>query len=372
MFQLTNAQRACLGLTPVEPGWEWVKLKGSPYDTDFEVWACFDGPVIRKGIQVGPAIYREAAYAERTAEDRTLILPRTARGKPKKLSAVTLTERKPLGMCFSWTGKHGSISAADAGTARCFYSNAYEAGKPKTFTDFTAWLDAWEAETTPADLADLAAFVQAKRRHVRFREGDFFRFKVGRRQYGYGRVLLDYYQMSRRQPAWNIVMARPVIVKAYHIITDDPGVPVEALRRLPALPSQYMMDDDLYYGGFPIVGNLPLEDDELDFPIMYGGSISYPDRDKRKVLLQCGPLFRQLEGVDVLEGCGGFRNNGVGGLHIHRDLWEECIAAGNNGPLWARTNDLYFLRCDLRNPAYRDQLEAVCRQFGLEPEELVR
>ncbi len=370
VFQLTNEQRACLGLTIVEPGWEWVQLKNSPYDTGFETWACFDGPVIRKAVQVGPDSYQESAYCEKTAEDRTLLLPRTARGKPKKLSAVTLTERRPLGMRFSWSGERGFISLVNLDTERTYYSNVYETERPKTFSDFTAWLDCWSAETTPEDMAALAGFLREKRQHVKFREGDFFRFSVGRRQYGYGRVLLDFYRLSKCQPCWNILMTRPVIVKVYHLITDDPSLPVEELRKLPALPSQYMMDNDLYYGEFPIVGNLPLEDSELDFPIMYGASISALDFGKKKVLLQCGPLFRELEEAEIPEGCGGFRNNGIGGLHMDRADWEACIAAGSNAPLWDKTPERYYLRCDLRNPAYREQLKRVCAQFGLRPEDL--
>lgn len=383
-FLLTNDQRACLGLPPIEADWEWVRLKDSLYeDAGVENWACFDGAVIRRMVRCGPDRYQEGQYAEETAEGRSLILPRTAKGKPKKLSAVTLSERKAFGMGFSWHGKWGSVWLGNDDLQRIWYSNRFEAEKVKSFTDFSAWLGRWMAETTPDDVTNLIAFSRQERQHVKFREGDFFRFQVGRRQYGYGRVLLDYYRMTKRQPAWNIVMTRPVVVKAYHLITEDPNVPVEALRRLPALPSQYMMDNDLYYGQFPIVGNLPLEREELDFPVMYGGSIDSRDKGKGKVYFQCGPLFRQLEGTEVLPGCEGFRSNSVGGLYLDRVTWEACTAAGDNGSFWAgqaaRDRDVAAairegrprVRVrDLRNPAYRDQLEAVCRQLGLEIKEL--
>ena len=384
MFLLTNDQRTCLGLPLIKAGWEWVRLKDSPYEEKgVENWACFDDTVIRRMVRCGPDCYQEGQYVEETTQERMLILPRTARGKPKKLSAVTLSERRAFGMGFSWQGKWGSVWLGNDDLQRVLYSNRFETEKIKSFSEFCVWLDRWMADTTSGDLADIAAFSRQTRQRVKFREGDFFRFPVGRRQYGYGRVLLDYYRMTKRQPAWSVVMVRPVVVKVYHLITEDPKVPVEELRNLPALPAQYTTDNDLYYGQFPIVGNLRLQREELDYPVMYGGSIDSRDKGKGKVYLQCGPLFRQLEGAQVLCGCEGFRNNGVGGLRIDRELWEACIIAGNNSPFWewqtARDRDVESairegkprvrLR-DLRNPAYWDKLEAVCRQFGIMAEEL--
>lgn len=384
-FLLTNDQRACLGLPPVEADWEWVRLKDSPYeDEGVESWACFDGGTVRRMVRCGPSLYQEGQYAEETAEDRTLLLPRTARGKSKKLSAVTLSERKAFGMGFSWQGKWGSVWLGNDDLQQVWYSNRFETVKVKTFSEFTVWLDRWTAETTPEDRAAMAAWSQQTRQHVKFREGDFFRFPVGRRQYGYGRVLLDFHRMSKRQPTWDIVMTRPVVVKVYHLITEDPNVPVESLRSLPALPSQYMMDNELYYGQLPIVGHLPLADDELDFPVMYGGSIDLRDSGAGRVYLQCGPLFRQLEGAQVLPGCEGFRSNSVGVLNADRACWEACIAAGDNSPFWARQaagdreveeaireGKMRVRARDLRNPVYRDKLEAVCHQFDIAIEDLL-
>ena len=369
-FLLTNSQRECLGLPMVEDTWEWVKLKPSPYEKEGETWACFDGDVIRRAVTVGPKIYVESCYAEQTTEDRTLLLPRTARGKAKKLSAVTLGERKPYGMSLAYRGRYPTLLLANCDTQQVYYSDCMEHRRVRTFGDFCAWLDRWRLETTPADQADIAAFAAAKRQHVKFREGDFFRFKVGRRHYGYGRILLDYERMRKaKEPFWDILMGKPLVVKVYHLITEDAKVTPGELKKLPALPSQFMMDNDLFYGNYPIIGSLPLENQELDCPIMYGGSISMRDAGKGRVLFQCGRIFREKVGTEVLHG--NFRNNGIGtGLRIRRCLWEDCIAAGSNAPLWAQSQDIYHLRTDLRNPAYRRELQEVCRQFDLRADQL--
>ena len=371
-FLLTNAQRACMGLTPVDPSWEWVRLKSVCKNPDFENWACFDGDTIRKYVYYSPSHYEECAYEEQTAENRTLLLPRTARGKPKKLTNITLSNRKSLGMRLRWSQRIAAVELRHEDTARTYYSSGLEDYAIRTLDDLAAWLDRWAAETTPEDLTALDRFLTAKRRRVQVREGDFFRFSIGRRAYGYGRVLLDYYRMKKEgRPCWDILMCRPLVVKTYRFITDDPAVPVEVLRELPALPSYYMSDDGIFLGEYPVVGNLPLEIGELDFPIMYGGSISGLDRGRDRTLLQCGTLYRVLEDVAPLPGwVSCFRHNGVtlAPICINRPTLEACIAAGSNGPYWERTKD-WALK-DLRSPYCREQLAAVCEQMGISMAEL--
>ena len=94
-------------------------------------------------------------------------------------------------MGFFWHRKWGSVWLGNDHLQRVWYSNRLEVRKVNTFADFASWLDRWMAETTPGDLADRAAFSAQARQHMKFQKGDFFRFPVGRRQYGYGRVLLD-------------------------------------------------------------------------------------------------------------------------------------------------------------------------------------
>ena len=132
-FLLTNTQRECLGLPNVEDTWEWVKLKPSPYERAEETWACFDGNVIRRAVTVGPETFVESCYEETTTDDRDLLLPRTARGKAKKLSAVTLGERKPYGMSLAYRGRYPTLLLANCDTQQTYYSDYMESVRVKTF-----------------------------------------------------------------------------------------------------------------------------------------------------------------------------------------------------------------------------------------------
>jgi hypothetical protein len=76
-FELSNEQRKYLGLNPVEKAWELVQLN--------DMYLYFDGDIIRKKILSDADTYFEEELSEKTAENRTILLPKTAKGKPKKL-----------------------------------------------------------------------------------------------------------------------------------------------------------------------------------------------------------------------------------------------------------------------------------------------
>lgn len=364
-FELNNAQRACFGLRPVEDGWTRITLKPSPYD-DFDMIAYLDGNVIRKCILIGEERYSETEYCEELSEDLGCLLPKTAKGKPVKLSSSTMLKRKPVGMALSWS--RGYICLSNQNSGCDYYSGAYERKEVNTFRDFRAWVETWCAETTAEDLADIEAFAQRTKRHVKYREGDVFRYKIGRREYGYGRILVDYVQMRRKkQPFWDILMGTPLVCSAYHILTGRKDVTADELMNLKSLPSCIVADNNLYYGQWEIIGNIPVGENE-DYPIMCGGSIDMRDNGEGRVLLQCGKRFMQLENQKSVEH--GFTNNSVGfSMNVVRDVLERCIAEGSNEPYWAHSYAMHVT--DLRNPRFRKSLEAVCGQFGLAPEDLI-
>ena len=78
-FELTNEQRKYLGLIPVEEDWELVKLNYK-YEN---IYFYFDGDIIRKKISLSENSHYETELNEKTTENRTVILPKTARGKIK-------------------------------------------------------------------------------------------------------------------------------------------------------------------------------------------------------------------------------------------------------------------------------------------------
>lgn len=87
---LTNEIRHYVGLEPLKEHWEQAELRKG-------FWVCFDGEVIRKRISVSNASYTEADVEILTRE-RQFVLPKTARGKEKKLNYTSVSSYKAEGL----------------------------------------------------------------------------------------------------------------------------------------------------------------------------------------------------------------------------------------------------------------------------------
>lgn len=183
-FMLTNKQRRYLGLEPVEAHWEVMDIKGTLY--------YFDGNIIKKEIITSDCReenfrYRESELYVETAEDKKLVLPKTAKGKPKKLNFTATQSFRPVNVYFACEGSY--ITIANYTIQKTFYFEDIK-------NDVTApvlenWLKNWIEETAQDDLEDLERFKYEKRVHQKYKEGDIFTFKIGRRQYGFGKILID-------------------------------------------------------------------------------------------------------------------------------------------------------------------------------------
>ena len=355
MFELTNEQRKCFGLVAVCDHWERVVAKPSPYDR-CKTYLYLNGNTVVKCILCGEKRYCEYELSEQLSEDRKYLLPKTTKGKPVLLSSATILKRKPMGMVLSYD--RTIVLHYNANTDCAYYTNAYMQNDICDLNSFVNWVHAWCSETTPADVQDVLSFSQQKRRHVRYQEGDVFRFKISRRLYGYGRILLDYGKMrKKKEPFWDILMGKPLVCSVYHIATERDDVTIDKLKALPSLPSTIIADNALYYGEYIIIGNVPITDDE-DYPIMYGDSIRC---GKKAVCYQCGKTHRKIENVPALE-YNRFQNAGVSfRLNFTFPLLKQCIEEGSNTPYW---ENYYWAKGDLRNPKHAEILRQVNAQFG--------
>lgn len=364
MFELTNEQRKCFGLLPVESTWTLTEVKAGPYD-DFQTFVYIDGTVIRKCILSGGDRFVEYELCEQLSEDLKYLLPKTVKGKPTLLSSSTLLKRNGFGMCLAY-GK-GYISLDNRTSMRTYYSSGYDPLSINNIDGFAHWVLQWCADTTVEDCEDINKFRLQARKHVKYQEGDVFRFKINRRIYGYGRILLNYDKMrKKKEPFWDILMTKPLVCSVYHIATKNKHLTINELRNLQSLPSTIITDNDLFYGDFEIIGNIPVCDHE-DYPIMYGNSIHIREN---AVVLQCGKLYRRIENDSAI--FKGFTNNGVRfSLNVKLSILLQCIAEKSNTPFWEQEH-WAPVNHDLRNPKFRAELEQICKQFNLEPSQLIK
>ena len=366
IFELTNEQRKYLGLIPVEEHWELVKF-------DNGIYYYFEDDTIKKEIKVSKNYYHEAELNEKTAENRTMILPKTKRGKIKKFNYTATESFSPFGTYFTFSAD--GVIIANYTSQRTYYSETFTEKEKISLDDLKKWLDKWMKETTEEDLEEIEEFKNAKRKHCKFNEGDFFAFKISRREWCFGRILMDVSKLRKdenfeKNKNYGLahLMGKPLIIKVYHKISDNKNIDLKELSKCLALPSQAIMDNIFYYGEAVILGNLPLKPEENDMFISVSESIS--GIDKNIAYLQYGLIYREIPLSDYEKlikelkiGAQTLRREGIGFV-IDTYKLKECIEAKSNSPFWEKYKKRNVP--DLKNPDYIELKRKIFKAFGLD------
>ena len=365
-FELTNEERKYLGLIPVEEHWELVKF-------DNGIYYYFEDDTIRKEIKVSKNYYHESELNVKTSENRTMILPKTKRGKIKKFNYTATQSFSPFGTYFTFSDD--GVIIANYTSQRTYYSETFIEKEKISLDDLKKWLDKWMKETTEEDLEEIEEFKNAKRKHCKFKEGDFFAFKLSRREWCFGRILMDVSKLRKdenfeKNKNYGLahLMGKPLIIKVYHKISDNKNIDLKELSECLALPSQPIMDNIFYYGEAVILGNLPLKPEENDMFISVSESIS--GIDKNIAYLQYGLIYREIPLSDYEKlikelkiGAQTLRREGIGFV-IDTYKLKECIEAKSNYPFWEKYKKRNVP--DLKNPDYIELKRKIFKAFGLD------
>ena len=366
IFELTNEQRKYLGLIPVEEHWELVKF-------DNGIYYYFEDDIIRKEIKVSKNYYHESELNVKTSENRTMILPKTKRGKIKKFNYTATQSFSPFGTYFTFSTN--GVIIANYTTQRTYYSEIFSEKEKISLDNLKKWLDKWMKETTEEDLEEIEEFKNAKRKHCKFNEGDFFAFKISRREWCFGRILMDVSKLRKdenfeKNKNYGLahLMGKPLIIKVYHKISDNKNIDLKELSKCLALPSQAIMDNIFYYGEAIILGNLPLKPEENDMFISVSESIS--GIDKNIAYLQYGLIYREIPLSDYEKlikelkiGAQTLRREGIGFV-IDTYKLKECIEAKSNSPFWEKYKKHNVP--DLKNPDHIELKRKIFKAFGLD------
>lgn len=366
IFELTNEQRKYLGLIPVEEHWELVKF-------DNGIYYYFEDDIIRKEIKVSKNYYHESELNVKTSENRTMILPKTKRGKIKKFNYTATQSFSPFGTYFTFSTD--GVIIANYTSQRTYYSETFTEKEKISLEDLKKWLDKWMKETTEEDLEEIEEFKNAKRKHCKFNEGDFFAFKISRREWCFGRILMDVSKLRKdenfeKNKNYGLahLMGKPLIIKVYHKISDNKNIDLKELSECLALPSQPIMDNIFYYGEAVILGNLPLKPEENDMFISVSESIS--GIDKNIAYLQYGLIYREIPLSDYEKlikdlkiGAQTLRREGIGFV-IDTYKLKECIEAKSNSPFWEKYKKHNVP--DLKNPDHIELKRKIFKAFGLD------
>ncbi len=357
MFRLNNEQRKCFGLIPVKKDWECIVAKPGRHE-HYTTYLYLDGNVIVKRVSTGDKYYVECELNEKVSDDKKYLMPKTSKGKSVLLSSSSIENRNGIGMTLTYG--NDLIDLYNEKSQCAYYMNTYVKNCLSNIDGFSKWVEEWCNDTTEVDIKDIYNFSNNKRQHVEYKEGDVFRFKIDRRHYGYGRLILDYDKLKKANvPFWNVLAFKPLVCSVYHIVTERDDFSVEELKELKSLPSTHIADNSLFYGEFTIIGNIPIGENE-DYPIMYGKSIRSGDNS---ICYQCGKTYRIIENGNLLYD--GFRNDGIGfNLNLTLDMLQKCIDSNSNEPYWS-SYYMHLVNEDLRNPKFSKELQEIREQFDI-------
>jgi Immunity protein 26 len=370
-YELTNNEREFLGLDPIENHWDKVIFSGDKYRPESILY--FEDEIIKRHIVLTVDKYRECHYNERT-KDRTVLLPRTEKGKEKRLTASVLEQRQPLGVYVNVV--FGGLIIGSYNTQTTFYSTFWEKERQTDQSGVASIIKEFIEQSPKNHLSEINSFKSAKRKNVKFRAGDYFAFKINRTEYGFGRLLLDVNKARKKkllpkEHGLNLLMGPPVIVQLFAYKSSNKNTDLSILEKQTTLPADVMMDNLLLYGEFEIIGNKELSDEEFDFPISYGKSL-----DRRPIVfLQWGLIHKELPKEKFnkyITGEKPYDQNPYGyysiGFRPSYDTIDIAKTISNNGVFDFENCNHYQAKHDLRSPKNKSVKDEIFKVFGLDPE----
>ncbi|TCK56591.1 immunity protein 26 of polymorphic toxin system [Flavobacterium sp. 90] len=380
-FELTNTEREYFGLEKVEPNWEKIVLNGDTYREPSILY--FEKNTIKKHITSTENRYTERQYNEETI-NREFIRPKTAKGKEKKLTAAVLETKTPIGV-YLYLDRHGDLIIGNHTTKTSFFNSRWENNNQKTEKKLKFWIDNFIKDSDENHLQAINNFKSAKKKNIKFKSGDFFAFKIDRKNYGFGRVLLEINKFRKanvleKDHGLSYLMGTPVLIKMYPFISENKYINTDLLENLDALPSDYMMDNHLYYGEYEIIGHKKLEENEFEYPISYGKVIK---SGSTNVFFQWGFIHKEIpvsKFNKYINGENPFLPEDTYSRHMRNPYgYYSCGFSTNydkinivetirNNNVFDFNKDPYFkTEFDLRNPKNENLKNEIMREFGIEP-----
>lgn len=369
-YELTNEQRTYFGLDPIEGHWDKVAFPGDTYRPESILY--FDKETIKRHIVSTENEYVEKQFNELT-KNRAILLPKTDKGKEKKLTGSVLEQRQPTGVYLSISC--GNLTIGNYNSQTTFYSSIWD-NERQSDQQVSEIVNGFIDNSPENHLPEIEEYKQLKRRNIKFKAGDYFCFKLDRVNYGFGRVLLDVGKIRKKNlidssHGLGLLMGPPVIIELFAYKSRIKNIGIDDLDKQPKLPSDVMMDNLLLYGEFEIIGNREIKDEEFEFPISYGRSI-----DQRKVVfLQWGLIHREfpqevykkyLFTEEIQAGKNPYGYYSIGFRPGYGAL--EILKTISNGGTYDFDNARnYKAKWDLRNPKNKEIRDELLTVFGLDP-----
>ncbi|AWB47098.1 hypothetical protein DCC85_21800 [Paenibacillus sp. CAA11] len=351
-FWLSNCLRPYFGLELLAEGWDVVELKPGYF-------ICFEGDTLMKIISVTSGSYLEKDVQIAT-RSREFVLPKTAKGKEKKLNYTSISSQKASGVIFSagiaaHNGK-GYVAAHNPNNSvRLPITGCEDFTLPE---DIRGWLAQYPQLLPPDYDQKVERLKHMKKKQVHAKPGDIFRVEMDLWTDGYVLVIGDLRRMQKdklftEDSIWNDVMTMPLFVRPYIYQTTNRQPGLKEITSAPLSDNTLIvMDDNFLRGDYEKVGEKDLTEEDIAFPIGYGFSID--QRKERIYRLSWGTgTVCKPESETVFQSSREFLNNGV-----YAGLSREDFDS-NPDKGWASTLD---------HPQFGEQRAQAFAEFGFAAE----
>lgn len=267
---LNNEHRRYFGLDPIDPKWDEVEIKPG-----FVVF--FEKNTIKKTISLFNKEFLFEYDENDTAlltKNREIVLPKTAKGKEKKLNYTSVSSARPEGCCFHLEIRYSRESS---------YVRSYnprnhlslplcEDDQFRTIDDYITWRDKFPAMCPEDYFEKVDEMRHRPHKTVKYYNGDIYRYEIDLENYGFGLVIGQIEKMRKdgilpKEHALNHVMTVPLLIRPYRIMTKNKNMPIEEILAAPLLPTEIICDNHLIWGVAEIVGHKNLEASDIDFPM---------------------------------------------------------------------------------------------------------
>lgn len=351
---LTNTLRPYFGLHLIEEHWDTIEIRSGYF-------ICMDGDIIRKRISVSEQAYQESDV-EISTRNREVILPKTARGKEKKMNYTHISSVKANGVVFSagvGTENEPSSYIVARNAKTLFELPLTNMGNLTTKEELIEWLQHYPSNLPPDYNEKLEKLSRKKSLRYKAVPGDIFRVEIDLFTDGYVLVVGDLRKMQKdglfsEDSLWNNVMTMPLFIRPYLFKTINRSPSIEHITSAPlAEQTLIVMDDHFMRGGYEKVGHKTLTETDILFPLGYGITINYGKEIRYRLSWGTGTISKS-EKETSFKAASRFSNYGVyAGINVE----------------WFDTTSEQAMLHSLEHPLYAKDRKQAFAEFGL-PEDI--
>lgn len=275
-FRLSDKQRRYFGLDPIDEHWDEVEIKEGT--TVF-----YDGDVIKKIItsEYTKRVEFTECDTELYTRERKFLLPKTERGKEKKITPTNLLSVMPTGckVYISLKNTH-SRSYVSAYSPRNNISLPITDNEDIEFiAELQDWLENYMKTCPPDYFEKVNRMRTLPHRTIKYNTGDLVRFEIDREYYGFALIIGKLRELQKlgvfcEGHPMHDLMTVPILIRIYKLKTKNKNMPINEIIKNELLATKIMSDNNIIWGTHEIIGNKQLEESDIDFPMQYGFSIS--------------------------------------------------------------------------------------------------